>query len=152
MLNKIITQQQCLLEKTAASKKAVFESLSNLIGTGLTHINAQNILQSLIEREKLGSTFMGHGVALPHARIKQINNAAAALIVLENPIDFGNGEEVTIVFGLVVPEDFEEVHLKLLAEIAGMLEKDNNRQAIQSTENQKHLWKTVIELCNHENK
>lgn len=151
MLNKIITQQQCLLEKTATSKKAVFESLSNLIRTGLTHIETQDILQSLIEREKLGSTYMGHGVALPHARIKQINNAAAALIVLDTPLDFGNDEKVTIIFGLVVPEDFEDVHLKLLAEIAGMLEKEKNRQTIQSTKNQMQLWQTVIELCHNEN-
>lgn len=152
MLNKIITEQQCMLEKTATSKKAVFESLSNLIGVGLTHINTQDILQSLIEREKLGTTSMGHGVALPHARIKQINNAASALIVLENPIDFGGGEEVTIVFGLVVPEDFEKVHLTLLAEIANMLEKENNRKTIQAAKSQKHLWQTIIELCSNESK
>ncbi len=107
---------------SVASKKRVIEALSELLATGQTDLSARPIFDSLIGRERLGSTGLGHGVALPHGRFSQTQTAIGAFIKLEKGVDFDaiDRQPVDLVFGLLVPDHYTDEHLKILARLAEM--------------------------------
>ncbi|GAB4289365.1 MAG: PTS IIA-like nitrogen regulatory protein PtsN [Thiohalomonadaceae bacterium] len=106
----------------SASKKRVLEHLSALIADGQQALNPVGVFDSLIARERLGSTGLGHGVAIPHGRVKNGTVTVGAFIKLQQPIDFDavDGEPVDLLFGLLVPEQSTQEHLQLLAQLAEM--------------------------------
>lgn len=106
----------------AASKKRVLEQLSQMIAHGEMDLTQSQVFDSLISRERLGSTGLGRGVAIPHARVKNSERTIAALIKLDQGIDFDaiDGQPVDLLFALLVPEHANEEHLQLLAQLAEM--------------------------------
>jgi PTS system nitrogen regulatory IIA component len=105
-----------------SGKKRLLERVSGLLADGAGGEDERTIYDTLCGRERLGSTGLGHGVAIPHARSARALNAAGAFLRLAEPIDFGapDGQPVDLVFALVVPEDFAQQHLLLLSQLAGM--------------------------------
>ncbi len=106
----------------AGSKKRVLEQMSQLIATGQNDLSQDQIFDSLISRERLGSTGLGHGVAIPHARIKDSEKTLAAMIKLNQGVDYDSPDHkpVDLLFALLVPENSTEEHLQLLAQLAQM--------------------------------
>lgn len=104
----------------ASSKKAALEHLAEILSSEVTSLTTQDVLNCLINREKLGSTGLGHGVAIPHGRIGVIDQPAAAFLKLQEAVDFDavDNQPVDLVFGLLVPEDSTEEHLQILSSIA----------------------------------
>jgi PTS system nitrogen regulatory IIA component len=149
MLTKILSEHHCLIDTQIKSKKAALEKLSHLLGRGLAHIDGRDILCGLSERERLGSTAIGHGVALPHARLKYINSPIAAFIKLSQPIEFNDDMPVDLVFALLVPEDNQSIHLQLLAEVASIFSEASHREAIRNAKDHSQLWKCLL-TCNAE--
>src|SRR5450631_3121296 len=92
------------------------------------------ILESLTTREQLGSTGVGHGVAIPHARMSQCAGAAAVFVRTKVPIPFDapDGRPVSVFLGLIVPNQANERHLRLLAAAAGMLDDRNFRNMLRT--------------------
>lgn len=106
----------------AASKKRVLEQLSQLIAGSQGGLTSNQVFDSLLSRERLGSTGLGRGVAIPHGRLKDNENTIAAFIKLEQGVDFDavDSEPVDLLFALLVPEHSTEEHLQLLAQLAEM--------------------------------
>lgn len=104
------------------SKKRLMEHVAAMLAMG-TEIEPQSVFRILIERERLGSTGVGHGVALPHGRMEGIDDAILALATLHEPLDYQapDNQDVQIVVGLLVPEDANEAHLQILAQLAQLL-------------------------------
>lgn len=100
----------------ARDKAELIERLADLLGNG----DAALAREALAARERLGSTGLGHGVAIPHGRSADIDEARAAFVRLAEPVDFGasDGQPVDLVAALLVPAHFTDQHLKLLAELA----------------------------------
>ncbi|MCP3868946.1 MAG: PTS transporter subunit EIIA [Gammaproteobacteria bacterium] len=107
-------------QSKAASKKRVLEELGGLLASSIPKMDAQRIVNKLLERERLGSTGLGQGIALPHARIPGIDNALGAFIQLQEGIQFDaiDNQPVDLAFGLIVPEQATQEHLDLLAKLA----------------------------------
>lgn len=105
------------------SKKRLLELLGELLARGETGLDAGSVFERLLERERLGSTGLGHGIALPHARMKEVKEAVGAFVRLRQGIDFDavDEEPVDLAFALLVPEAATETHLQLLATLAMML-------------------------------
>jgi len=105
-----------------SSKKRVLQHLGEMLSAGAGDISPDSVFDHLLERERLGSTGMGHGIALPHARIEGLAEARGGFIRLVEGVDFGavDGEPVDMIFGLLVPGEATEAHLKLLATLAGL--------------------------------
>ena len=91
------------------------------------NVRSEVLLDALLEREKLGPTGVGHGVALPHARSIDVDRVCGAFILLESPVDFGSVDKlpVDIIFGLFAPENAGVDHLKALAIVSRTL-RDNS--------------------------
>ncbi len=107
---------------TFTSKKKTLEELAALLARGVPGVQAADILTSLAAREKLGSTGLGHGVAIPHGRMAGVSQSVGAFMRLKHPLDYDahDGQPVDLVFGLLVPQGATETHLKHLAAIAEM--------------------------------
>lgn len=113
--------ERIALDVEAGSKKRVLELLAELLHTQAQ--DATTVFDHLLERERLGSTGMGHGIALPHARLEGLSEARGGFIRLSQGVDFGavDGAPVDMIFALLVPGAATEAHLKLLASLAGLL-------------------------------
>lgn len=107
---------------SASSKKRLLETLAHLLADGTGEERERQLFDSLCTREKLGSTGLGHGVAIPHGRSAAIGSAIGAFVRLAEPIDFAaaDAQPVDLVFALAVPEHFSNQHLLLLSQLAEM--------------------------------
>lgn len=118
-LNNILPAEQVLLDLESSSKKRVFEQVGMVFESNLG-LSRAVVFDSLFAREKLGSTGLGQGVAIPHGRIKGLKQAAGAFVRLKTPVPFDapDGRAVNLLFFLLVPEQATEHHLEILSELA----------------------------------
>jgi PTS system nitrogen regulatory IIA component len=121
-LASILSIAQVLVHVDATSKKRAFEE-AGLLFENLHGLSRALVTDSLFSRERLGSTGLGHGVAIPHGRIKGLKAPMAAVFQLANPIGFDAPDEqaVSLLIFLLVPEAATQKHLEILSEIAEML-------------------------------
>ena len=117
------------------SKKRLLEQIANLFAEQLPDTNAGQIFSTLIERENLGSTAIGNGIALPHGRISGLDNVAGIFMRLQDPLDFDAVDHlhVNLIFAILVPENATEEHLKLLASLATIFRDESLRQKLLET-------------------
>lgn len=120
-ISKILPAENILPALDASSKKRVFEQ-AGLLFENHQGIARATVYDALFAREKLGSTGLGQGVAIPHGRIKNLKEPLGALMRLANPVPFESpdGHPVSLLFVLLVPEAATERHLQLLSELAQM--------------------------------
>lgn len=121
-LSEILTGERVVAALTVSSKKKALEELANLLTRGDVQLTSAEVFTSLTSREKLGSTGLGHGVAIPHGRVTGIDTALGAFVRLKHPVDYDahDGNPVDLLFGLVVPKSATDSHLKHLAAVAAM--------------------------------
>ena len=121
-LASILSPEQVLAHVEVTSKKRAFEE-AGLLFENLHGLSRALVTDSLFSREQLGSTGLGHGVAIPHGRIKGLKSPMAAVIQLAQPIGFDAPDEqsVSLLIFLLVPEAATQKHLEILSEIAEML-------------------------------
>lgn len=114
------------------SKKRALEELSQMLGSS-PGVDAQEAFTSLINREKLGSTGLGQGVAIPHGRLRQLDTTVAAFARLEAPVDYdaNDGQPTDLLFAMLVPQEATDDHLQLLAKIAELFSDDGFVDAVR---------------------
>ncbi|MED5274449.1 MAG: PTS sugar transporter subunit IIA [Pseudomonadota bacterium] len=145
-LQKLISDKFILLNQKLNNKKNALELISNHFEKEI-QIKKEIVFDSLYAREKLGTTALGGGVALPHARIDVLKNIQTLIIQLNSGIDFDavDGKKVDIIFVLLVPNVNSDDHVKLLAEIASVL--DNN-EIVKKIRNAKSPHEIILTLNN----
>jgi PTS system nitrogen regulatory IIA component len=121
LIAKLLPQANVVIGLDASSKKRVFEQAGILFENN-QGIGRSTVFDSLFAREKLGSTGLGQGVAIPHGRIKGMREAVGAFLRLSAPVQFDapDGKPVSLLFVLLVPEQATEHHLQILSELAQM--------------------------------
>ncbi|QOC21885.1 PTS sugar transporter subunit IIA [Wenzhouxiangella sp. AB-CW3] len=129
----VIDVDRIAVDISVASKKSLLEKAAALLAAAPESADARDIFDSLCQRERLGSTGLGHGVAIPHGRVAGQQTVAGAVIRLQTPIDFDapDAETVDLFFALAVPDRCTDVHLRLLADIAERLGSEAQRRAIR---------------------
>lgn len=142
---EMITPDRIRIADDISSKKRALEETSLLLATGASYVSDTEIFTSLINREKLGSTGVGMGIALPHGRLKGVEEAVGALIRLDNGVDFEapDNKPVDIVFGLVVPEEATEEHLQILAKLAELGMQDDFGAAVRAASDPEALFELL---------
>jgi PTS system nitrogen regulatory IIA component len=133
LIAPLITSDTALLDASFTSKKKLFEHAAELFAQ--THgLKAADIFTSLFERERLGSTALGYGIAIPHGRIKGLKNAGGAFYRLQTPLEFDapDNQPVSLCFILLVPKDANEQHLQILGELAQLFGDDAMRAKMLS--------------------
>ena len=116
----ILTADRVLCQLDISSKKKTLETMSELLAKSAPTETSQPIFEALLKRERLGSTGLGMGIALPHGRIDSLHTPLAAVATLQSDIDFDSldGKPVNIVFALAMPENCNDQHLQILAQLA----------------------------------
>ena len=127
------------------SKKRLLEQMSQLIANGQTELSQDQIFDSLISRERLGSTGLGHGVAIPHARLQNSDKTLAAVIKLRRGVDYDapDHQPVDLLFALLVPENSTEEHLQLLAQLAEMFSDTDFVGKLRAANDTDALYQTL---------
>lgn len=146
-LDAILPPERTLYAVPGGSKKRVLEFFSTFIAQNTPSLDSQEVFSRLIARERLGSTGIGQGVAIPHARSPHCKEPTASFLKLAEPVDFDavDGEPVDLVFVLLVPEEADDAHLALLGQVAGIMNDAPTRAALRRAESQQELHSLLIE-------
>jgi nitrogen PTS system EIIA component len=134
LVSRLLPPNHVLLDLDVSSKKRLFEQIG-LLFENSRQIPRARVFDSLFDREKLGSTGLGYGVAIPHGRIKTLKEPVCAFVRTAAPIAFESpdAQPVNLVFAMLVPEHANETHLELLSELAQMFSDAQLRDALTAT-------------------
>ena len=135
-------------ENGILSKKRLIEYMSQYLAAHSSVITTDRIFHALLERERLGSTGLGGGVAIPHARVSGITETVAAMITLVAPINYeaADNQPVDIIFGILVPEDGDQYHLEHLARLATILRNQETCELIRNTNDPRKLFNLLLAI------
>jgi len=141
-LEQLISKDSVVCNAEVSSKKRALEFLAELLARESTTVDAFDIFQHLTEREKLGSTSLGHGVAIPHARTSGSDRAIGAFIKIEQGIDFDSPDNkpTDLLFALVVPEHYTDEHLEILSDLASCFSDEALCHDLRSSVTSKELY------------
>lgn len=146
LISKILPVSNVILDNESTSKKRVFERVGLLFENSHAIARAE-VFDSLFAREKLGSTGLGQGVAIPHGRVKGLRDAVAAFIKTATPIPFDapDGQPVNLIFVLLVPERATDLHLQLLGELAQMFSTPTFRENLLSNSDPAQIHQLFVD-------
>ncbi|RUO71929.1 PTS IIA-like nitrogen regulatory protein PtsN [Idiomarina ramblicola] len=135
---------KCAVE--GASKKRLLETISQIVAPKLSGITRHDIFESLLNRERLGSTGIGLGIAIPHGRLSNANHPVAVLLTLDEPVEFDSidNQPVDIIFALLVPESEHENHLQTLASVARRMNDKDCTRALRQADSDKALYQLFV--------
>lgn len=128
------------------SKKKLLELISELAAQRLSGLTQQDVFNALLEREKLGSTGLGNGIALPHGKIDNEQKIVAVMVQCESPVEFDaiDKKPVDLLFALLVPGDQCQQHLKTLAHVAEKLSDKALLKQLRNAQGDDELYKVMI--------
>ncbi|ASF17021.1 PTS IIA-like nitrogen regulatory protein PtsN [Shewanella xiamenensis] len=143
---RTILRPECTTCATPGSKKKVLELISDLAAAQYPTLSSQEIFESLVAREKMGSTGIGNGIAIPHGRLTDITQPIAILIKCEEPIAFDaiDKQPVDILFALLVPADQCQQHLSTLSCMAEKLSDKQILKQLRKTHDETELYQVII--------
>jgi PTS system nitrogen regulatory IIA component len=141
-ISDIIDPDRVICDIDAPSKKRALERVGDIIVGNSSSLTAQDVVDSLIARERLGSTGIGYGVAIPHGRLKNTERTIAAFVRLHDSIDFdaADNQRVDLIFALLVPENSTEEHLQILAQVAEMFSDAGFREQLRATKDRQAIY------------
>ena len=128
-----ISPERVVRQSKVTSKKRALEEVSGMIAGAQANLVETEVFDCLLARERLGSTGIGHGVAIPHGRLKSVTHPIGAFAVLEKGVDFDamDGAPVDLVCALVVPVESTEEHLQILASLAALFSDERIRDSMR---------------------
>ncbi|WP_372885581.1 PTS sugar transporter subunit IIA [Shimia sp.] len=148
-LLQILKPEAVKVVSAASSKKRLFHAIGELAESAYG-LDAQRVVEALLERENLGPTGVGHGVALPHARLSGLGSVLGVFILLEKPVDFTavDRQPVDIAFALFAPEEAGVEHLKALALVSRTLRDSGLCRKLRANHDAATLYSILTEAQN----
>ena len=145
-IEQILTAERTLCGAPASSKKRVLENVAEFICEDVTNLDPHELFSNLLARERLGSTGLGQGIALPHSRMKNCTGVIGSLVTLQQPIDFESVDDqpVDILFVLIAPEEATQEHLNTLAALAERFSDPGYCRALRAANNNRALYEAAI--------
>lgn len=143
---KLLTPDRVACRNIVGSKKRVFEMLSELVSKDEPALNQTEVFTCLIERERLGCTALGHGVAIPHGRLKGLDHAVCAFMKLSQGVDYdaADRKSVDLVCALLVPEQSTSEHLEILALLAEMFGDPAFRARLHAAKTSDEIYQLLV--------
>ncbi|MDH3946101.1 MAG: PTS sugar transporter subunit IIA, partial [Chromatiales bacterium] len=148
-ISEILEPGRVLGNVEARSKKRALEILSELLGHAGEECVANDIFENLVQREKLGCSALGRGVAVPHGRSPGLSGPAAAFVKLHEPVDFdaADGERVDLIFGLLVPEEATENQSAALADVTRLMADATLRGSLREATSSSTLYQLLADAA-----
>lgn len=151
LIANLLPLSNVLVDTETSSKKRLFEQVGQLFETN-QQIKSRLVFDSLFAREKLGSTGLGQGVAIPHGRIKNLDEAIGAFVKVQPPIPFDAPDNlpVALVFFLLVPEHATDLHLQILGELAEMFSDKSLRERLLASHDANEMHQLITQWASHD--
>ena len=145
LISDLLSPERIRCDVHSSSKKRLLEIISRELARNSDGLNQREVFESLCARERLGSTGLGKGVAIPHGRVKGSHDVQASFIRLKKPLPFDaiDGEPVDLLFAIAVPENCNEDHLKLLAQVAELFSDPDLLMQLRAAEDSGKLLKLL---------
>ncbi len=145
-LAQLLTPERTACQVPGLSKKRLFETLARIISEDQLSLSYDEVFSQLIARERLGSTGLGEGIAIPHCRIGNCSQPMGTLLTLSEPIDFDapDNQPVDLVFALLVPEEAHQQHLETLASLARLFSQPDFCEALRNTKSADDLYSLAV--------
>lgn len=145
-IQHLLAPERTLCKLEATSKKAILATASRLLHQSQPQLDELKLFDAYVERERLGSTALGHGVAIPHIRSNTVENPIACMLQLKNGVEFGAEDllPVDLVFALIVPENKPDLHLQVLSQIARYFNQESNRFALRNASDSDQLYQILL--------
>lgn len=149
IIEKILAQHLVFCNTPGTSKKKVLENIADALHSALPELDNTELFENLIAREKLGSTAIGKGIAIPHCRSNKIQRTVGCLVKLQEAINFDAPDDlpVDILFVMIVPEQATDEHLQTLAQLAQLFEQSEFRNALRKAKTNEALYNAAIQFA-----
>jgi PTS system nitrogen regulatory IIA component len=146
-IKELLTPERTSVDLEGGSKKRLLDQVARLAGQTTPELGEQAIFDALIARERLGSTGIGEGVAIPHCRLASCEQPMGLLLRLQEAIEFdaADGQAVDLVFVLLVPEEDPEKHLKTLSHLAALFNEPDFRAQLRKAGTAQELYRNAVE-------
>ena len=146
-LAQLLTLERTACQVPGLSKKRLFETLARIISEDQLSLSYDEVFSQLIARERLGSTGLGEGIAIPHCRIGNCSQPTGTLLTLSEPIDFDapDNQPVDLVFALLVPQEADQQHLETLASLARLFSQPNFCEALRRADSADGLYGLAVD-------
>jgi nitrogen PTS system EIIA component len=145
-ITEILTPERVVADLRATSKKQALQELARHAAR-ITGLNERAIFDVLLERERLGTTGVGNGIAIPHGKLNELDGLYGLFARVEKPVDFDaiDDDPVDLIFVLLAPEGAGADHLKALARVSRLLRDENVCQKLRGSESNEALYSVLIE-------
>ncbi|RNF49689.1 PTS IIA-like nitrogen-regulatory protein PtsN [Marinomonas hwangdonensis] len=140
-LKSLLKPELVLAKQDIVSKKRVLENIASAVSDRM-HCENEAVYEALLGREKLGSTGIGNGIAIPHCRLESANRTAIVVMSLQSPIDFDSIDKraVDLIFALIVPPQECDQHLSTLAKIAELAQSPESLEKLRAAQTDNELF------------
>ena len=147
-LRSILTLERTYFNAAGSSKKRVLENISRFICEDIRIMNPDHLFSALLSRERLGSTGLGNGIAIPHCRIENCTSTIGTLVKLEQSIDYDSLDDnpVDLLFVLLVPEEATDEHLQTLSMLAELFNEADFCQQLRNATSAEDLFNAAVEF------
>lgn len=147
LMHQLLNPERSTIDLSGGSKKRVLELISQIIAEGYEALDQGAIFSALIARERIGSTGVGMGVAIPHCRLAELEEPIAHLFRLESPIDYDSPDKqpVDLMFVLIVPQEATSEHLEILASVAEKFIQEPFRNALRQAKDGAAMYDVVVD-------
>jgi len=143
-ISALLSPQKIFIDTEVSSKKKLLELIAN-ITADQTQLSESTIYANLLNRERLGSTGLGQGFAVPHARLPELQNTIGCFFRLKQPVNFESPDNlpVDLVFTIIIPQEATEEHLLILSSLARIFSKAEVCEAIRAAANREEIEKII---------
>lgn len=145
-IEDILTLERTFCKIQATSRKRALEQVAEYLAANIPFFDSEQLFTNLIAREKMGSTALGHGIAIPHCRMQGCDKILGGIFSLDQPIDFESPDrsQTSLLFVLVVPEEETSEHLHILATLASRFDSEPFRQSLFAANSAEDLYRAAI--------
>ena len=145
-LEEILTPERCYCNVEGVSKKRLLKTISENIEENVGYLEANKVFEALMARERLGSTGLGNGIAIPHCKVAECRDILGCILTLREPIDFDSidSKPVDLLFVLIVPDQKSDEHVQALGQVAQLFNDENFCHILRSTQDCEDLYNVAI--------
>ena len=144
-ISALLSPQRIFLDVEISSKKKLLELIANIVADQ-AQLTESSLYSNLLNRERLGSTGLGHGFAVPHARVEGLDQTIGCLFRLKNSVNFEAPDNlpVDLVFTIVIPQEATEEHLLILSSLSSLFSKPEVREAVRNANDKEEITQIIL--------
>lgn len=145
-VSDLLTPSRSLCQVEGGGKKRLFELVADVLGSERDEFHPDELVSGMLAREKLGSTALGNGIAIPHCRLNDCDTPCGVILTLSSKADFDapDDDDVDLLFALVVPSEATQEHLNLLADLARLFSQTAFCDALRRCDSNQDLYDTAV--------